>query len=380
MVRIALSAAAVALLAFTTAQAQEVRIGLTGTFTGPNAAVGAPYKQAADIFPATLGGVPVKWIVLDDAGDASTAVKNARKFVDEDKVDAIVGSTSTPTATAIFDVAAESRTPQFAMAPTAIPADPAKRAWLFSLPQPVPIMVSALVDDMKKRNVKRVGFIGFSDGWGDLNYNVLMAQAKDAGIQVVAAERYNRTDTSVVAQALKVLGANPDAIYLGAAATPATLPHRELKDQGFKGQIYHTHGTISKPFLDAGGRSLEGAIAPTGPLVVASGLPDSNPIKKVALDFITKFQAKYGAGMPNPFAGYSWDAMLLLDAAVPDALKKAKPGTPEFRAALRDSLISGREVVGTHAVYKYSDADRYGVDARSRVLVTVQNGTFVYYQ
>jgi branched-chain amino acid transport system substrate-binding protein len=360
------------------AAAQEIKIGMTGTFTGPNAAVGAPYKLASEIYPNKLGGVPVKWIVLDDGGDTSNAVKNARKFVDEDKVDAILGSTSNPPAVAIFDVATESKTPQFAMAPVAIPE--AKRAWLFNIPQPVPIMVGALIDDMKKRGVKKVGFIGFSDGWGDLNWTGLVALAKAAGIEIVASERYNRTDTSVTAQVLKVMAANPDAIFVGAAATPATLPHITLKDQGFAGQIYHTHGAVSKPFLDAGGKALEGAILPTGPVVVAPGLADSNPIKKVALDFIAKFQAKYGPGAPNPFAGYAWDAMLILDAAVPDAAKKAKPGTPEFRAALRDSLISGREVIGTHAVYKFTDSDRYGIDARSRVLVTVKNGAFVLYQ
>jgi branched-chain amino acid transport system substrate-binding protein len=373
-----LSAAAVLAAAASGAAAQEIKIGLTGTFTGPNAAVGAPYKLASAIYPSTLGGVPVKWIVLDDGGDTSNAVKNARKFVDEDKVDAILGSTSNPPAVAIFDVAFESKTPQFAMAPVAIPE--AKRAWLFNIPQPVPIMVGALIDDMKKKGVKKVGFIGFTDGWGDLNWTGLNALAKQAGIEVVANERYNRTDTSVTAQVLKVIAANPDAIFIGAAATPATLPHITLKDQGFKGQIYHTHGAVSKPFLDAGGRALEGAILPTGPIVVARDLTDSNPIKKVALDFIAKFQAKYGAGAPNPFAGYAWDAMLILDAAVPDAAKKAKPGTPEFRAALRDSLISGREVVGVHAVYKFTDTDRYGLDNRSRVLVTVKNGAFVLYQ
>ncbi len=371
--------AAVALAALTTgAFAQEVRIGLSGTFTGPNAAVGAPYKQASEIYPPTLGGVAVKWIVLDDAGDATTAVKNARKFVDEDKVDAIVGSTSTPAATAMFDVAVESKTPQLAMSPVAIPE--AKRAWLFSIPQPVPIMVAALIEDMKKKGYKTVGFIGFTDGWGDLNYNTLVRLAEPAGIKIVAAERYNRADTTVTAQALKVMAANPDAIYIGAAATPAALPHITLKDQGYKGQIYHTHGTISKPFLDAGGKALEGAIMPTGPIIVAASLPADNPVRAVALDFIGKFQAKFGAAAVNPFAGYAWDAMVLLNAAVPDALKKAKPGTPEFRAALRDSLISGREVAGTHAVYRYSDTDRYGLDARARVLVTVKNGAFALYQ
>ncbi|ABD05403.1 Extracellular ligand-binding receptor [Rhodopseudomonas palustris HaA2] len=358
--------------------AQEIKVGLTADFTGATAAVGAPFKLAAEIFPDHLGGLPVKWIVLDDAGNTSTTVKNARKFVDEDKVDIILGSNTIPSTVAMFGIAAQSATPQIALVPVDIPTE--QRAWLFNLPQSARIMVGAIVDDMKSRNFKRVAFIGYNDGWGELNWKNFEQLANAGGLQIVAKELYSRNDTSVTAQVLKLLEAKPDAVFVGASATPATLPHLTLKDQGFKGQIYHTHGAVSKPFLNAGGKELEGAILPTGPIVVAASLPDSNPIKKVGLDFSAKYAAKYGPGAPNPFAGYAWDAMLLLEAAVPDAAAKAKPGTPEFRSALRDSLASGREVVGTHAVYKFTDQDRYGVDDRSRVLVIVKNGAFALYK
>lgn len=357
------------------AAAQEIRIGLTGTFTGPNASVGIPYRNTAEIFPPTLGGLPVRWIVLDDGGDPTTALKNARRFVDEDKVDAIVGSTSTPTATALFDVANDSKTLQIAMAPVAIP--PAKAAWLFNIPQPVPLMVSAIVDDMKRRGLKSAAYIGYADGWGDLNWNAFNKLATDAGIKVVATERFNRTDTSVTAQALKVFAGKPDAVFVGAAGTPAVLPHLSIRELGFKGPIYHTHGAVAGAVIQAGGKAIEGALMPTGPMVVTPDLPESNPIRKVSTDFIAKYQAKWGPGAVAPFAGYAWDAYLLLDAAASQAAKSgAKPGTPQFREALRNAMISGNEVVGTNAVYKYSDADRYGVDARARVLVTVQDGAF----
>jgi branched-chain amino acid transport system substrate-binding protein len=359
-------------------RAQEIKVGVTADFTGATAAVGGPFKLAAEIFPDRLGRIPVKWIVLDDGGNTSTTVKNARKFIDEDKVDVILGSNTIPATMAMFTPAAQSGTSQIALVPVDIPNE--QRAWLFNLPQSVRIMVGAIVGDMKSRNFKRVAFIGYNDGWGELNWKNFEKLATAAGLQIVAKELYSRTDTSVTAQVLKLLEASPDAVFVGASATPATLPHLTLKDQGFKGQIYHTHGAVSKPFLNAGGKELEGAILPTGPIVVAANLPDSNPIKKVALDFIAKYAAKYGPGSPNPFAGYAWDAMLLLNAAVPDAAAKAKPGTPEFRSALRDSLASGREVVGTHAVYKFTDQDRYGVDDRSRVLVIVKNGAFALYK
>ncbi|MGE4335701.1 MAG: ABC transporter substrate-binding protein [Pigmentiphaga sp.] len=356
------------------AVAQEIKIGLTGTFTGPNASNGIPYRNASEIFPKTLGGVPAQWIVLDDGGDATNAMRNARRFVDVDKVDAIVGSTSTPTAMTLFDIANETGTPQFAMSPVAIPQD--KQAFVYNLVQPVPLMLSAVIDDMKSKGAKTLAFIGYADGWGDLNWNVLGPMAKEAGIEIVAHERYNRTDPSVTAQALKIVAADPDAVYIGAATTPAVLPHVTLKDMGYEGQIYQTHGTVAQAFINAGGKAVEGARMPTGPMVVAADLPADNPIKDVSVDFIQQYQARWGDGPVPPFAGYAWDAMRLLDAAAEVALQTAKPGTPEFRIALRDAIDSGIEVVGTNAIYRYGPDDHYGVDERARVLVEVRDGAF----
>jgi len=353
---------------------QEIKIGLSGTFTGPNATNGIPYRNAAEIFPSSIGGAAVKWILLDDATDPTTAVKNARKFIDEDKVDIVLGSTSTVTASAMMDVSVESKTAQIALSPVQIPE--AKLPWIFNVPQPVPIMVSAIIDDMKKSGLKTVAFIGYADGWGDLNWNALNQVAAKEGIKVVAGERYNRTDTSVTAQALKIIASSPDTVFIGASGTAAALPHVTLKDQGFNGRVYHTHGTVAKAFIDAGGKAVEGAMMPTGPVVAAADLPDSNPIKKVSLDFIAKYEGKWGKGSANPIAGYAWDAMLLVEAAATEALKKAKPGTPEFRVALRDALQSGKDVAGTNAVYRFTPTDHYGVDERARVMVVVKDGAF----
>lgn len=352
-----------------------IKIGFTGTFTGPNASNGIPYRNAAEVFPATLGGKPVQWIVLDDGGDATNAMKNARRFVDVDKVDAIVGSTSSPTAMTLFDIANNSKTPQLAMAPVAIAAD--KKAFVFNIPQPVSLMSSAIVEDMKKQGVKTAAYIGYADGWGDLNWNIFKDMAPKAGIEVVAQERYNRTDPSVIAQVLKVVAAGPDAVFIGASTTPAVLPHVTLRDQGFEGLIYQTHGTVAQAFLDAGGKAVEGARMPTGPMVAVEDLPDSNPIKQVSKDFIQKYQAKWGPGPVSPFAGYSWDAMLILDAAAAKAVKGGtQPGTEAFRVALRDAMQSGQEVVGTNGVYKFTADDHYGLDERARVMITVKDGKF----
>lgn len=355
---------------------EEIRIGITGTFTGPAASIGIPYQQAATLFPTEIAGRPVEWVVLDDAGDPNRAVRNARRFTEDLEVDAILGSTSPPGSMAIFDVAIESGTPQISLAPVGIPVD--RRNWLFSIPQPVPVMVSAVVEHMVANGVQRVAYIGFTDSWGDQNHDALLQEAERAGITVLTNERYNRTDTSVTAQTLRMLASNPDAVFIGASGTPAVLPNVELRDRGFTRQIYNSHGSVSPFVLRTGGAAMEGSIAPTGPIVVSGSLPEDFPTRPVALDFWERFDAAFGAEARSPFAGYAWDAMLVVTAAIPGALEVAEPGTAEFREALRVEMTSGREVVGTHAVYVFTDEDRYGVDERSRVLVIVDGGRYQF--
>ena len=352
----------------------DITVGVIVGATGPGASLGIPYKNTFSILPPTLGGEKVRYIILDDATDPTTAVKIARKLITEDKVDVIIGSSSVPSATAVVEVANELKTPQIALSPVAVP--PSKQEWTFPVPQPVPVMMEVVVEHMKANKVKSVAYIGFNDSWGDLVYKGFASQAEPAGISIITNERFGRTDTSVVAQTLKVLATHPDAVVAGGSGTPGTLPHLALVERGYKGFIYHNHGVINQDFLRVGGKNIEHAMAPTGPVMVAEQLPDANPIKKVALEFTKAYEATYGAGSRNAFAAYSYDAYLRLGQAVPLALKKTKPGTPEFRQALRDALENSKEVVGTHAVYNTTPADHNGVDRRSRVLVEASNGAW----
>jgi branched-chain amino acid transport system substrate-binding protein len=350
----------------------QVKVGIITGATGPGASLGIPYKNTFSVVPKTLGGQPVQYIVMDDATDPTNAVKLARKLIAEDKVDLILGSSSVPAATAITDVAAELKTPQIALSPVGAAA--AKNPWVFSIPQPASIMMGAVADNMKASGVKTVGYIGFADSWGDLVLAGLKPHLDADGIKLVADERYARLDTSVAGQVLKLVAANPDAIVVGGSGTPGALPQVTLIERGYKGKIYHNHGVINKDFLRVGGKSLDGAFAPTGPVMVAEQLPDSNPIKKTALEFTKAYEGSFGAGSRNAFAAYSWDAYLLADHAVAEASKKAKPGTPEFRQALRDALEATKEVVGTHGVYNMKPGDHAGVDKRAVVLVRVESG------
>jgi len=361
--------------AFTAGAANaDVTVGVTLGATGPGASLGIHYKNAFQLMPKVLGGQPVKYIILEDGSDATNAGKNARKLITEDKVDVIMGSNGVPSSLQIAQVATETQTPFLCLTPIAVKPDQYK--WTFSVPQPTELMMGAVAEHMKAKGVKTVGFIGFSDGWGDLMYKATDSLGASYGYKVVTNERYARADTSVTGQVLKIIAAKPDAVVVGGSGTGGALPHLALVERGYKGQIYHNHGTVNAEFIKVGGKSVENAIAPTGPLIVPEELPSSNAVKATALDFTKRYEAAFGAGSRNAFAGYSNDAVMLLGAAIPAAMKKAKPGTPEFRAALRDALENVKNVAGTHGVYSPTAANHNGLDERARVLVRVEKGTW----
>jgi branched-chain amino acid transport system substrate-binding protein len=321
-----------------------------------------------------IGGEKVNYIVLDDASDPTQASKNARKLTAEEKVDVIIGSSTVPTSAAIAAVANETKTPQVSDGPVDLSKE--KNTWVFRSPQHNMIMADALVGHMKETKVKTLAFIGYSDAFGEGWLREIKPLLDAAGIQMPVVERYSRTDTSVSGQVLKIVAAKPDAVLIVGSGTPAALPHLTLVDRGYKGQIYQTHGAANKEFLKVGGKALEGGILPVGPVVIAAQLPDNHPSKKVGLSYVKRYEDKYGAGSFSSFGAHLADAFTLVEWAVPAALKKAKPGTPEFRQALRDEMETARDVVATHGVYNMNPSDHFGFDARARVLVRVENGAF----
>ena len=356
----------------------DLNVGVTLSATGPAASLGIPEKNTIDLLPKTIAGQKVNYIVLDDASDTTTAVKNARKLISENRVDVIIGSTTTPNSLAMIDVAAESETPMIALAASARIVEPMddKRKWVFKTPQNDAQMATAIVEHMTSNNVQTVAYIGFSDAYGEGWWSGFSKIAEARKLKLVANERFNRTDTSVTGQVLKVLAAKPDAVLIGGAGTPAALPQRSLKEKGYKGIIYQTHGVANNDFLRVCGKDCEGTLLPTGPVLVAAQLPADNPVKKSASEYVSKYEAAYGPGSVTAFGGYAWDAGLLLANAVPVALKQGQPGSKEFRMALRDALESTKNLSAAHGVFNMSPGDHLGLDQRARVMVKIENGTW----
>jgi branched-chain amino acid transport system substrate-binding protein len=357
------------------AQTNEITIGISISTTGPAAALGIPERNALEFVAKEIGGVPLKLIVLDDGGDPTNATTNARRFVTESKADVIMGSSTTPPTIAVSNVANEAGIPHIGLAP--FPITPERAKWSVDMPQPVPIMGKVLYEHMKAHNIKTVGYIGYSDSYGDLWFNDFKAQGIPMGMTLVDEERFARPDTSVAGQVLKLVAANPDAILIGASGTAAGLPQTELRNRGYKGLIYQTHGAASMDFIRIAGAAADGVIMASGPVMYPEGQPDSALTKKPGLALNTAYEAKYGPNSRSQFAGHSYDAFKVLERVIPVALKTAKPGTSEFREAIRQAFLSEREIAATQGVYNFTEKDRYGLDDRSRIILTVKDGKYV---
>ncbi|MGJ7500629.1 ABC transporter substrate-binding protein [Variovorax sp. ZT5P49] len=352
----------------------DITIGVVQPLTGPASGLGIPVKNGIMIWPKTIAGETLKVVVLDDATDPTTGVKDAQRLVTEDKVDVIVGSSATPVAIPMADVTAEAGTPQIATAPAGLP--PGKDKWFFRLPQSNDVMAFALVAHMKKQNVKTVGFLGYTDAYGELWLKALTAEAAKNGIKIVATERFARADTSVTGQVLKLTSANPDAILIVASGSGAGMPQKAVMERGYKGKVYQTHAAATQDLMRTAGKDAEGTFVVSGPATVAEQLPDSHPSKAAAVAFVQGYEKVYGPGSRNQFAGHSVDALTVLEKAVPVALKKAKPGTPEFRAALRDALESMGRTVLAHGVLNWTAQDHWGYTTETGVMLKVVNGAF----
>ena len=363
---------AVAGLSLVSMTQAEIVIGASFSITGPAAALGIAPRNTMQLFPDSIAGEKIRIVVLDDATDSSTAAKNAQRLFLEDKVDVIFGSTASPPALAIAEYARANSIVQLAGAPIDMP--PGKDTFTFRLPQGIALMAQGSIEEMKKAGIKTLGFMGYSDSYGESWLQELTRYGQAAGIKVSAAERFGRNDSSVTAQALKVLSTNPDAVMIVASGSGAVMPQKALVERGYKGAIWQTYSAVAQDLIRMGGKDVERTFGFSGPAVSPAELPDSHPSRKVAMDFIALYEGKFGAGTYNQFAANIWGGKLLLEKAIPIALKKAKPGTPEFRLALKDAIETVGEVVVPQGVLKYTKDDHYGYDSRARFLLTVQNG------
>jgi len=365
------------------AQAQ-ITVGFVTSQSGPGSSIGVLYDRgmkAAAEYAMSVGAEKIKLIQLDDGSDPSTATRNARKLVEENKVDLLIGTATAPSSIAMVAVANELKVPMISISPITVPATEAGDRWAIAMPQPPSLMVKVVVDRMKRDGIKNFAYIGFSDAWGDLVYNGAQKPAEADGLKVLTNERYARTDTSVTGQVLKMMATKPDAVLLGGSATQGALPPLALAERGYKGPLYGTPALLNADFIRVGGKAVEGVVVSAGPVIVAEQLPDQHFSKKISMDFRAAYQKANGVATTDGFSAYSFDAWLVfLDAAKRAMAGGAKPGTPEFRTALKNAMFTTKDLVGTHAVYNFKPGATSGVDERAQVLVKLVGGKWTLMQ
>lgn len=367
------------LMAFSVgANAQTVEVGVTVPTTGPAAILGIGARNSISLFPKKIAGMDVEFKVVDDASDTTNTVKNVKMFIDQ-KVDLVVGSSTSPQSLAAIEAVSGTETPLIALGASARIVKPMddKKKWVFKTSANDSLMASAIIRHMVDNGVKTVGFIGFNDAYGESWLTEMKEFAERNKIQIVSVERFNAKDTSVTAQVLRVTSAKPDAIIVAGSGTPAAMPHVALKERGYQGKIYQTHGAATEDFLRVGGKALNGGYLPVGPNLVWEQLPDNYPTKAVSAKFVPMYESKFGKNSRSNFAAQAYDVLLLLERALPEAAKKGKPGTREFRVALRDALESVKILPGNAGVFNMSPTDHSGLDERARVIVRIEDGKWV---
>ena len=369
----------IALLAAGAAPARaDVTLGALLSLTGPGAGLGIPERNTIGLLPKAIAGQAVRWVVLDDATDTTTAVRAARKMIDEEHVDAILGASATPASIAILDVIAAAGVPAISLAGSSAVIEPPEgtRRWAF---KPIPgerVAAAQLARHMAQAGRKTLGHIGFATSLGDGYIAALNAEASSRGIRTVAELRFNPGDQSVVPQVLRLLAARPDAVFVAASSAPAAMPILELRARGYAGPIYAVQGIAGPDTLRIGGKALDGTMFSAVPVLVAEQLPDGNPVKAPALAYVRAYEGQYGPGSRSLFGATLWDAFLLIQAAAPGALAAGPPGTPAFRTALRDGMEAVQGLAASEAVFSLSPRDHSGAQADSQVMVEIRGGAY----
>ncbi len=363
-------------LGFGSAQAQ-IKVGITMSASGPGAALGQPQMKSVATLPKEIAGQKVTYIALDDESDATKAAQNARKLILDEKVDVLVGSSLTPVSLPLIDIAAEAKTPLLTLAAAAVLVTPMddKKKWVFKVVPNDDIMAAAILKYIAKTGVKKLGYIGFSDGYGEGYYNVLKVEAPKVGIELTTHEVYARNDASVTGQVLKIIATKPDAVFIASAGTPAVLPQKALRERGYKGPIFQTHGVATNEFIRLGGKDVEGAIYTGEAFTIVDDLAKDSPFRAAPERYIAAYKALHNEE-PAAFGAHLFDSMVLVENAAPAALKAGKPGTPEFRAALREALENGKQIYLNNGLSNMTPANHNGYDERSAFLIKVEGGKF----
>ena len=359
------------------AGAQEpYRLGAIFSITGPGSSLGIPERDTALMLEAEInarGGIkgpdgrmhPLKLVIYDDASDETKAVLAAKKLIDEDRVTAIVGTTLSGTSLAILDTVQKAEVPLISCAAAARIVEPAsERKWIFKTPQSDQLIVGVLVDYLKAKGFKKVGWLNVDYAFGQLGWIEFEKAAAAAGLSVVANEKFGQKDVDMTAQLTRVKAAGPEAVVVWSIPPSASIATRNYADLGLRMPLFQSHGVGNKKYIELAGGGANGVRFPAGKLLVAEQLADNDPQKPVLLAYAREFEARYGPR--NTFGGHAWDAVQLAVRAM------GKAGSD--RAGVRAAIESTRNFVGISGVFDFSPGDHNGLDRRAATMIQIVDG------
>lgn len=368
-----LLAAVLAGLAFSAQAADPIKIGSFLSTSGPAAFLGDPEKKVLELYvdkinaAGGINGRPLELIVYDDGGRADKALSFAKRLLSNDRVDVIVGGSTTATTMASVKLIDGAGVPFISLAGAVVIIDPVKK-WVFKTAHTDRMAAEKVIQDMKKRGFSRLALLSESSGFGKSGRTQTLLAAELMGIEIVADETYGPKDTDVTAQ-LTNIKSNADAealLVFGFGQGPAIVT-RNYKQLGMTTPLYQSHGVASKAFLDLTGAAAEGMRLPVTGVLIADQLP-AGPQRAVLEGFIADYSAKYGSE-PSAFAGHAYDGLYLMVEAIQRA------GTID-KAPVRDALEATEGFVGITGEFNFSASDHMGLSLDAFHMVEVQNGAW----
>jgi len=363
------AAVGVVLCASTVFAAPVIKIGALFAVTGPAAFLGEPERNTAKMVIDEInkaGGVKgqkLELIVYDTAGDATKAVQLATKLIKNDKVVAIIGPSTTGESMAVIPVAEKEQVPLISCSAGIKITEPVKK-WVFKTAQNDTLAVGRIYEHLQKQKLTKVAILTVSDGFGASGREQLKAQASKFGITVVSDDTYGPKDTDMTSQLTKIRASQAQVIICWGTNPGPALVAKNIKQLGIKLPVYMSHGVSSKKFIDLAGDAAEGIRLPSGKVLVADVLSNSDSQKKSLLAFVKDYQNHFKAEGDH-FGGHAWDAVMLIKGAI-----ERGATTPE---AIRDQLEKTKNFHGIGGTFNYSAHDHAGLGKDAFVLVEVKN-------
>jgi len=352
--------------------ADTIKVGTFLAVTGPASFLGDPELKTLQMYIESInanGGVDgrkVELIHYDTGGKAKEAVKFAKRLIKKDRVDVIVGGSTSGSTMSVIPLAQKNQIPFISLAGSVKIIDPVKK-WVFKTPHTDRMAASKIFEDMKKRGISKIALISGNGGFGKSGRGQSLALAPSYGLTVVADESYGKKDTDMTTQLTKIRNSNAEAILnFGFGSGPAIVT-KNVRQLGIELPLYQSHGVASKKYIELAGSAAEGVRLPAAALLVASSLNDNDPQKRVLVDYKNRFEAKYGS--VSTFGGHAYDGLLM-------ALEAIDRANSTDKKKVRDEIEKTANFIGTGGIFTMSSSDHLGLGLDAFKMLEIKNGNW----